>query len=103
MQLAPAAADALAEVLVHAVGDQELRVLRPAIGSLRQPNLLLAERLAVGGAGVLLVWRAPGDVAVHDDQRRPIARVLENAEGPIEHLQVVGVADPGYIPAEADE
>ena len=59
------------EVLAHAVGHQELRVLRPAVGALGQPDLLLAERLAVRGGGVLLVRRAVADVAVEDDQRGP--------------------------------
>ena len=57
----------------------------------------------MGGAGVLLVRRAVGDVAVHDDQRRPVARAQEGAEGPRQHLQVVGVADAGDVPAVADE
>jgi hypothetical protein len=44
-------------------------------------DLLLAERLAVGGVGVLLVGRAPGDVAVDDDQRGSIGRLPEGVEG----------------------
>ena len=103
VQLPAALADAVAEVLVDAVGHEELGVLRPAVVPLGQPDLLLAERLAVGGAGVLLVRRTPGDVAIDDDQRRPVARLLEDAEGAVEHLQVVGVADAGDVPAEADE
>ena len=59
------------EVLVDAVGDEELGVLGPAVGALGLAHLLLAERLAVGGGGVLLVRRALADVAVDDDQRRP--------------------------------
>ena len=102
-QLLAALADAVAEVLVDAVGDEELGVLRPAVVALGQPDFLLAERLAVGGAGVLLVRRALADVAVDDDQRRPVARLLEDAEGPVEHVQVVGVADARDVPAVADE
>ena len=82
------------EVLADAVGHEELGVLRPAVVPLGEPDLLLAERLAVGGAGVLLVRRAPGDVAVDDDQRRPVAACfLKVWKARVEHLQVVGVAD----------
>ena len=45
--------------------------------SFGQPNFFFAERLAVGGAGVLLVRRAVADMAVDDDQRR---RVVGPAE-----------------------
>ena len=43
------------EVLVDAVGDEELGVLGPAVDPLGEPDLVLAQRLAVGRAGVLLV------------------------------------------------
>ena len=49
-----ALADAGREVLAHAVGDEELRVLGPAVGALGEPHLLLAERLAVRRARALL-------------------------------------------------
>jgi hypothetical protein len=42
-------------VLADAVGDEELRVLGPAVVALGEADLLLAERLAVGFGGVLLV------------------------------------------------
>ena len=73
-QLGAAPADPLGEVLLDPVGHEELGVLGPAVGALRLPHLLLAERLAVGGGGVLLVGGAPADVAVDDDQGR--ARLL---------------------------
>ena len=43
-----ARSDAGREVLAHAVGDQELRVLRPAVAALGEADLVGAERLAVG-------------------------------------------------------
>ena len=76
-ELLAAAADALLEVLVDAVGDQELGVLGPAVELLGQPDLVLAQRLAVGAVRVLLVGRAPGDVAVDDDQGRPVVGLQE--------------------------
>ena len=101
--LFPTLADAVLIVLVDAVGDEELGVLRPAVIPLCELDLFLAERLAVGGVGVLLVGRTPGDVAVDDDQRRPIIRLLEDLQGPVQHRRVVGVAHAGDVPAVADE
>ena len=100
-QLGAALADHLGEVLLDPVGDEELRVLGPAVEALGLPDLLLAERLAVGLGRVLLVRRAVADVAVDDDQRRPLLLVLELVEGAGDQLEVVGVADPGDVPAVA--
>ena len=102
-QLAAPSADPVGEMLVHAVGDQELGVLGPVVGALRLAHLVLAERLPVDLGGVLLVRRAVADVAVDDDQRRPPLLAPEDLEGPGQQLQVVGVAHPGDVPAVADE
>ncbi len=93
----------LGEALVDTVGHQELRVLRPAVALLGEADLLLAERLAVGGAGVLLVWRAVADVAFDDDHRRPVVDVLGAVEGRREALAVVGVTDAQDVPAIGEE
>src|SRR5215216_3819833 len=74
-------ADAPGEMLVDAIRDQELRVLGPAVGALGLANLVLAERLAMRLGRVLLVRRAVADVAVDDDQRWPVALLLELLEG----------------------
>ena len=103
MQRRAAGADAGREVLADALGHEERRVLRPAVSALGQADFLGAERFTVGGAGVLLVRRAVGDVAVDDDERRAIGRVLERAERALEHREVVGVADPRHVPPVADE
>ena len=102
-QLLATPAHPLVEVLVDAVGHEELGVLGPAVVAFGEPDFVLAQRLAVGGAGVLLVGRAPADVAVDDDQGRPLALLEEDAEGAVEQVQVVGVADPGDVPAVAQE
>ncbi len=62
------------KVVVNAVGDVELGVLGPAVGTLGELDLLLAQGLAVGGARVLLGGCTPADVAVDDDQGRPVGR-----------------------------
>src|ERR1051325_11011535 len=67
-------ADAVLEVIVDAVGDKELSILRPAVVALGQADFLFAERFAVGGTGVLLVGSTEGNVAIDDDERRTIAR-----------------------------
>ena len=80
LELPPALADAVVEMFAHAVRHEELRVFRPAIAALGQPDLFFAERLAVGGAGVVLVRRAVADVAVDDDQRRRVVRPPEDLD-----------------------
>src|SRR5206468_7775595 len=98
-----AGAETVRETLAHAVGDQELRLLRPAVEALAEADLLVAERLAVGGVAVLLVRRAVADVAVDDDQCRPVRCGFLGLERAIEHGKVVRVADTGHAPAVADE
>src|SRR5208282_1039727 len=76
-QLLAAAANALLEVIVDAIGNQEFRVLRPAVELFGQPDLVLAQGLAMCAMGVLLVGGTPGDVAVNDDQGRPVMGLKE--------------------------
>ena len=57
----------------------------------------------MGGAGVLLVRRAVTDMAVHDDQRGAILRVLKMLERTPQHLEVICVADSRYVPAITEE
>src|SRR6185503_132096 len=52
-----AGAEAAAEMVGYGVGHQELRVRGPPVRLLRQADLILAERLAVCGARVVLVRR----------------------------------------------
>src|SRR5262245_61181552 len=98
-----ASPDAGLEVVVDAVGNEELCVLGPAVIALGEPNLLLAQGLAMGGACILLVGRAPTDVAVDDDEGRTFALLEEYAEGAVEQPEVVGVAHSRDVPAVAHE
>ena len=102
-ELPAAGAEAAAEVVRYGVGHQELRVRRPAVRLLGQTDLVLAERLAVRGARVVLVRRPPGDVAVDDDERRTVGAGLERREGLSEQVEVVGVADPHDVPSVGEE
>src|SRR5262249_49276698 len=102
-QFLAASADAVAEVLVYAVGNEKLRILGPAVEPLGGPDLVRAERLAVGGAGVLLVWGAPGDVTLHDDQRRPVVRLSAEQERAVQLCQIVRITDSLHGPTVAEE
>ena len=77
--LRAARADPVGEVLDDAVGHEELGVLGPAEEPLRRADPVRAERLAVRLRRVL-DRRAVADVAVHDDQRRPLVLGLEGVE-----------------------
>src|SRR6516162_3121207 len=68
--------DALLEMLTHFIRNEELRVWRPAIMTLRQPDLFLAQRFAVRRARILLIRRTVGDVAVDNDQSGSIPVLL---------------------------
>src|SRR6516162_7555459 len=47
--------DALLEMLTHFIRNEELRVWRPAVMTLRQPDLFLAQRFAMRRARILLI------------------------------------------------
>src|SRR5262249_51418198 len=68
--------DAGGEVLHDTVGDEELRVFRPAVEAFAQLDLVVAEGLAVRRRGVLLVRGAVADVAVEDDEGGAVGRLL---------------------------
>src|SRR5262249_10844370 len=98
-----APANAAAEVVVDAVRNVELGILRPAVTALGQTVFFLTQRFTVSSAAVLLVRRAVSDMAVHDDQRWTVMCVEKGAKGLPEHAEVVGIPDAGDIPAVADE
>ena len=83
----------------HLGRHQELCVCRPAVGTFGEPDLLFPERLAVSGAGVLLVRRPVCDVAVDDDERWAVVSLFEDRKRAIEHIEVVGIAYVRDIPA----
>ncbi len=91
------------EVLVHLLGDAELRVLGPAVEALRGPYLVLAERFTVGLRSVLLGRRPVGDRTVDDDQCRSMLLVAECRVGAGQHREVVGISHSGDVPPESDE
>src|SRR6266850_4822339 len=74
-KLLSAFADAIAESLSDSIGNEELRVFRPSVKALGQPNFLFAERLAVRFFRVLAVRSAIANVTVDDDQRGTVLHV----------------------------
>ena len=101
--MTPALAHHRLEVFANPVRNEKLGVLRPAVVPFGQPDLFLAQRLAVRSMRILLVGRAVGDMAIHDDQGRPVGRAYEGGKCPFEHIQIIGVADTQDIPAVADK
>src|SRR4029079_16189012 len=82
-----AALDRAAEVRARLVGDVEVLVGVPAVGLLGEPDLLLAERRAVRGLGVLLVRRPRRDVRADDDQRGLVLDGPRVARGLLETVE----------------
>ncbi len=96
---APRCADAGREVLADAIRHEELRVFGPSVAAFGEADLIVAERLAMGFGGVLLVWRTVADVAVQDDKGRTALRLPEDLQSVLDSIDVVGIADPQDIPA----
>src|SRR5437899_9252919 len=60
-QLVSSFADTFAKMFAHSIGNQELRIFRPAIEFLYQPDFLLAQGFTVRRARVLFVRRTVTD------------------------------------------
>ena len=104
---------AAAEVLERLGRNVERLLARPPIGLLGELDLLLAERRAVRGRGVLLVRAAIADVGADDDQRRPVLdrdRLAQRAFERVErdlllevlHVPAVRLEPPARVLGEGD-
>ncbi len=93
----------LLQAVVDAVWHVEFLAFGPAVVPLGKTNLLFTQRLTVRTAGILLVRRAVADMAVDDDQRRPIFGALKCSERASKHLEIVRIAHSSYVPPVADE
>src|SRR5262249_41970244 len=85
--------DSCGEMLVHALGNPKLSIFRPTIGSFTEADLILAEWLAMGRGGVLLMWGTVADVAVEHDESGPVLGLPEDLQCMLDSLGIVGVAD----------
>jgi hypothetical protein len=86
-------------VLKHFRGDLEGFAGVQAEDVLGRPDLVLAQRRPVGGAGVLLVRRGPADDRPQHDQRRTAGLGLRGGQRAVNRHQVFAVADVLHVPA----
>ena len=100
-QLFSSFSDPLPEMLSHALGNVKLGIFGPAVIPLGQADFLVSKWFPVGSTSVLFVGSAIRDVAVHNDQGRPIVGAQEALEGAGQHLLIIRIAHPGDIPAVA--
>src|SRR5262249_5111266 len=99
MRLGAARADPGIKLLHDPFGYKKLGILRPAIGALGKPDLLLAQRFAMGGGRINLVGRAVADVAIENDESRSALGVPENRERILDALKIIRVANPQDVPS----
>ena len=90
-------------MLVDAVGHEELGVLGPSIAALREADLFVAERFAMGRRSVLLMRRAIADVAVQNDESGTALGLAEDVQRVLDAIDVVGIADPQDVPSVGQE
>ena len=95
----PAPVGDLAGVLEHLRVDLEGLVGVEAEDVLGRPDLVLAQRRAVGGAGVLLVRRGPADDRPQHDQRRAAGLGPGGGQRAVDRRQVLAVVDVLHVPA----
>ncbi len=90
--------DGAFEPLLHAVGDEELGILGPAIGLLGAADVVVGHRLAMrlGGA---LDRAAIADDRVNHDQGRPVVGALELRDRGGDGGGVVGIVHVDDVPA----
>ena len=99
MCIPAARADALIEAPAHRLGHEEFCLFRPAVKPFGQPDLFLAERLAMRGRGVLLVRSAVADMAVEDDEGGAALGGTEFIQRLLDTADVIGVGDMQDVPA----
>ncbi len=89
----PSLPDSFLKMFVHAIGNQELGVLGPAVHAFRQPDFLFPERFAVSFFGVLPVRRTPADVTVHNNERGTIGGLQESTEAAADQVQIIRICN----------
>src|SRR5262249_8982034 len=90
--------DSCCEMLVHAIRDKELCILRPSIGTLHEADFIVAEWFAMRSRRVLFVRRTVSDVAVKDDECGFALSVSESVQRLLDAVHIVCVADAQHIP-----
>src|SRR5215813_12411990 len=90
-------------MFVHSIWNEKLFILGPAVAPFRELDLFIAERLTVSCGRVLLVRRAIADMTIQHNECRSALRLLEDAEGLLDSLDIVGVSDSQHVPSVSEE
>ena len=93
-----ALADVVVEMLADALGHEELRVLRPAVGFLRTLDLVFARRIRMRLVRAGLGREAVADDRMRDDDGRALLFAEEALEMRQEARSVVGVREVQDVP-----
>src|ERR1700704_1404896 len=101
--LRAARANSGGEMFAHAVGNQELGVFGPSVVAFGEANLLLTQRLAMSGGGILLMRRAVTDMAVENDESWEPLGLAKGVESLLDPVYVIGVAHAQDVPAITHE
>src|SRR5262249_2361777 len=101
--LAPARANAGSEMRINAVRHKKFRVFGPPVIPFTEANLLLPERLPMSFGSVLFVRGTVADVAVQNNERRPLFGLAENIQSPLDAVDVVGITDAQDVPSIGQE
>src|SRR5262249_38015782 len=91
------------ELLEDLIWHEKLRVLRPTIGALREPDLFFAQGLAMDLCRIHQVRRAIADMAIENDQSRPALGLVEERKSILDAPEIVRVADPQDVPLIGEE
>src|ERR1700688_1002377 len=86
-------------MLVNTVRHHEFGVLGPSVAALGEADFLLAERLAMGIAGIVFVRSAVANMAIDDNEGGHTIGAPENFDCLGQPLCIVSVANPLFIPA----
>src|SRR5262245_1096164 len=90
-------------MFVYSIRNEKLFIFGPLVAAFYQPDLFVAEWLAMCGGSVLLVRRAIPDMTIQHNECGSALRLFEDGEGLFDSLYVVGVADSQHIPSVSEE
>src|SRR4029453_11602346 len=90
-------------MFVYSIRNEKLFIFGPVVAAFYQPDLFVAEWLAMCGRSVLLVRRAIADMTIQHNECGSALRLLEDGEGLFDSLVVVGVAAPQHVPPVSEE
>ena len=99
VRLRASLAHAILELIVHAVRNEKSCILGPSVILLHQLDFCFAQRFAVRFVRILFVRRTISDVAINDDQCRPVFCFQEILVRACEHFEVVCIGNVRDVPS----